>query len=323
VNKTTKKILFNYILSPLLMLILLGLIYRQVTQKDDFSTQWQSFKNHFQEGNKWILVLVLLMAPLNWMLEAAKWHKLLKKIQPLSYLRAFASTLTGIAFAIVTPNKIGDFAGRILYVNNKNKLRAAIATLISNLSQTIITYSFGIAGLIYFNIAHPGTWQKLALLAALVSASLLMFVYLRVNLIANWADGKKWLRKIIVSVHILKRYSRKDLLELLAISACRFCVYNLQFLILANVFGAGIPWPSGILVSGLMFWMITVIPSIFVADLGVRGYIANLLFIATAIATNSVSILAASYMIWLLNLVLPAVVGSILVMTIRFTKAKD
>lgn len=262
------------------------------------------------------------MAPLNWMLEAAKWHRLLKKIQPIPYFRALASTLTGIAFAIVTPNKIGDFAGRILYINDKNKVRAAIATLISNLSQTIVTYSFGIAGLIYFNIAYPGNWQKFALLAALLSASLLLFIYLRIDLIATWADGKKWLRKIIVSIRILKRYSRKDLLQLLGISFCRFCVYNLQFLILANVFGAGIPWFSGFFVSGLMFWLITVIPSIFVADLGVRGYIANLLFISTSIAVNSVAILAGSYMIWLLNLVLPAIVGSVLIITVRFAKNK-
>jgi len=322
-NKTTKKILLNYILSPLLMIVLLWLIYRQVTNKGDFDTQWQSFKLHFLEGDKFLLVAVLLMAPLNWMLEAAKWFRLLKKIQPIPYFRALASTLTGIAFAIVTPNKIGDFAGRILYVNNRNKLRAAIATLISNLSQTIVTYSFGIAGLIYFNIAHPGAWQKGALVAALVSASLLMFIYLRVDMIANWADGKKWLRKVIVSIRILKRYSKKDLLQLLGISFCRFSVYNLQFLILANVFGAGIPWFTGFLVSGLMFWMITVIPSIFVADLGVRGYIANLLFITTAIAANGVSILAASYMIWLLNLILPAIIGSVLIVTVRFNKTES
>jgi len=303
------------------MVLLLWLIYRQVTQKDDFTTQWEGFKQHFREGNHLLLVAVLLMAPLNWMLEAAKWHQLLTKIQRVPYPRALASTLTGIAFAIVTPNKIGDFAGRILYISNKNKLRAAIATLISNLSQTLVTYSFGIAGLIYFNIAYPGAWQRLALAAAVLSASLLLVLYFRIDRIATWADGRKWLRRVIVSVRILKRYSRKDLLQLLGISFLRFCVYNLQFLVLANVFGAGIPWASGFLVSGLMFWLITVIPSIFVADLGVRGYIANLIFISTSIALNSVSILAASYMIWLLNLILPAVIGSLLIVTIRSRKS--
>ena len=114
------------------MLLLLWLIYRQVTQKEDFAAQWQRFKQHFGQGNKGLLILVLLMAPVNWMLEAAKWYKLLQKIQPVHYFKALASILTGIAFSMVTPNKIGDFAGRILYVEDKNKLRAAIATLISN-----------------------------------------------------------------------------------------------------------------------------------------------------------------------------------------------
>jgi hypothetical protein len=320
VNKTTKKKLLNYVAAPALMVLLLWLIYQQVIHKGDLPGQWTDFKRHWQEGNKLFLCMVLLLAPVNWMLEAAKWKMLLQKIEPVSFRKALASTLSGIAFSLVTPNKIGDFAGRILYLDDKNKLRAAIATLISNLSQTIITYIFGIAGLIYLNIAYPGSWQLLVLLAALLSAALLFFFYLRIDLIAGWAEKRPWLRKVIISIRILKRYSRKDLLQLLAVSCCRFCVYNLQFLVLANVLGAGIPWGSGFLVSGLMFWMITVIPSIFLADLGVRGYVAGLLFTDTAMASNSVAILAGSYMIWLLNLVVPAIIGSILLLTIRLAK---
>lgn len=319
-NKTTKKILLNYIVAPLLMVLLLWLIYRQMVQKGDLQRQWNDFKYHWREGNQFLLLLVLILAPLNWLLEAVKWQMLLRKIQPVKLNKAFASTLTGIAFSVVTPNKIGDFAGRILYLDDKNKLRAAIATLISNLSQTLITYLFGIAGLIYFNIAHPGSWQLVALIAALISSGLLIFIYLRIDLIAGWAENRKWLRKVIISIRILKRYSRADLLRLLGISFIRFCVYNLQFLLLANVLGAGVPWVTGFLVSGLMFWMITVIPSIFLADLGVRGFVAGLLFTETAIASNSMAILAGSYMIWLLNLIVPAIIGSLLLLTVRLSK---
>ncbi len=320
VNKTTKKIILNYILAPLLLALLLWLIYRQITAKGSFADQWADFKAHWYAGNKILLALVLLLAPLNWMLEAKKWQLLLRKIEPLPFRRAFASTLTGIAFSLVTPNKIGDFAGRILYIDNKNKLRAAIATLVGNLAQTLITFAFGIAGLVYFNIYHPGPWQGLVLAAALLAASLLVFLYLRIDLIARWSENRVWLRKVIISIRILKRYSRRDLLQLLWISFIRFCVYNLQFLVLANVLGAGIPWHTGFLVSGLMFWMITVIPSIFVADLGVRGFIAGLLFTDTGISANSMAILAGSYMIWFLNLVIPAIIGSLLVLTVRIVR---
>lgn len=319
-NKTTKKKWLNYVLTPALTALLLWLIFRQIQAKGDFGRQWADFKVHWQQGNKLLLLAVALLAPLNWMLEATKWKMLLQKIEPVPFRKAFASTLSGIAFSLVTPNKIGDFAGRILYLDDKNKLRAAIATLISNLSQTLITYAFGIAGLIYFNIVYPSGWSVIALIAALLSAALLLLLYLRIDLIAGWAERRPWLRKVIVSIRILKRYSRKDLLRLLAVSFVRFCVYNLQFLLLANVLGAGVPWAAGFLLSGLMFWLITVIPSIFLADLGVRGYVAGLLFTDTTVAANGMAILAGSYLIWLLNLVLPAIIGSLLLVTTRIAR---
>lgn len=318
-NKATKKWL-NYVLAPLLMVLLLWLIYRQLIQKGDIAAQWTDLRRHWESGSRLLLAAVLLLAPANWLLEAIKWKMLLQKIEPVPLHKALASTLTGIAFALVTPNKIGDFAGRVLYLENRNKLRAAIATLISNLSQTLITYGFGITGLVYFCLHYPGSWPWLALAAALLSAGLLLFLYFRIDLVARWAEGRRWLRKFIISVRILKRYSRKDLLRLLAVSFLRFCVYNLQFLLLANVLGAGIPWGAGFLVSGLMFWMITVIPSVFVADLAVRGFIAGLLFTGTGIAANSMAILAGSYTIWMLNLALPAIIGSLLLLGIRIAR---
>ncbi len=316
-NKATKKILLNYIAGPVLLALLLWLIYSQVTRKGDFNTQWADFVWHWRHGSKPLMLLVLLLAPANWMLEALKWKLLLNKIEPVPFRRAFASTLTGIAFSMVTPNKIGDFAGRILYVADKNKLRAVVATLVGNLSHTIITFIFGIIGLVYFNIQYPALWPKLALVGACAGTLLLLLFYLRINFLAEWVAHKKWYRQLVVAIRILKRYSRQDLLRLLLLSAARFSVYCLQFLILVNVLGAGIGWAEGLLLSALMFWMITVIPSFLVADLGVRGFIAGLLFTTTGIAANSMAILAGSYLIWLLNLVVPAVIGSLLILTIR------
>lgn len=302
------------------MLLLLVLIYRQVQQKGNLMQQWDELLLHWEKGDKFFLLVIALLAPINWLLESVKWKLLLRKIEPVSLKKAFASTLTGIAVSLVTPNKLGDFAGRILYLDNKNKLRAAIAVLVSNLSQTIVTCFFGIAGIIYFYILYPGSWQLIMLIVAVFSTLLLVFIYLRIDLVAQWAEKRKWLKKVIISIRVLRRYSRKDLLLLLIISFLRFCVYNMQFLVLANILGAGLPWVSGFFISGLMFWMIMVIPSIFLADLGVRGYVAGLLFTDTGMAANSMAILAGSYTIWLLNLALPAIIGSVLIITIRLTR---
>jgi hypothetical protein len=316
-NKATKKILLRYILAPLLLALLLGLIYRQVHAQGSLAQEWIDFKLHWKTGNKGLLTMVLVLAPLNWMLEARKWQLLLRKIEQLPFCKAFSSTLTGIAFALVTPNKIGDFAGRILYLKDKSRLRGAIATLVGNLAQTIITFLFGISGLIYLNLYHAGSWELPTLIAALVGGGLLIYFYLRIDLLSRQVERFPKLRSIVIAFRVLKRYSRKDLLRILRISLIRFCVYNLQFLILVNVFGADVPWVSGFIISGLMFWLITVIPSVFIADLGVRGFIAGLIFTDTGIAANAVAILAGSYIVWFLNLVVPALIGSLLVLTTK------
>jgi len=320
VNKATKKIVLNYVLAPVLLVLLLWLIYRQMTGKGSFEADMAQVLQHLRNAPLYLLLPILLLAPANWCTEAFKWKLLLRKIEPVKYSKALSSVLTGMAFGLVTPSKIGDFAGRILYLENKNKLRAAIATLIGNTAQTLVTFIAGIAGLIYLSIAHTGTWQIACLVAAVISGSLLAWIYIRVDKIAAWAEGKNWLRKVIISIRILKRYSRKDLLQILAVSMFRFIIYNTQFLLVANMMGAGIPMGVGLLASAVMFWLITVIPSFFVADLGVRGYVAGLVFTDTAIATNAVAILAGSYTIWLLNWVLPAIIGSLLLLTVRIVR---
>lgn len=299
------------------MAVLLLLIYRQAQQKGDIIGQWAELRETLYDSPIGLILAVVLLAPANWMLEARKWQLLLQKIEPKPFYKALASTLTGIAFSIVTPNKIGDFAGRILYLEDKNKLRAAIATLVSNLAQTIVTSLFGIIGLVYFNISYPALWPKILLGLGIGMGGLLMIGYFRLDRISRWAGRRKWLKKAIIPIKVLQRYSKKDLTRLLALSALRFTVYNVQFLILANLLGAQLPWWGGLLVTGLMFWMIAVIPSLFLADLGVRGFVAGLLFVQNGMAANGMSILAASYCIWALNLLLPAIVGSLLLLTTK------
>ncbi len=319
-NKATKKILVKYVAAPLLLLVLLYLIYKQIQSKGSLSEQWLELKQHWHSGSALLILIALFLSPLNWLTEAKKWHLLLQKVETVSYRTALASTFTGMAFALVTPNKIGDFAGRILYVKNNNKLRAIIATIINNISQVIITFITGIIGLTYLNICHPGNWQLLALIAAIVSSTLLLWMYFRIDLVATWVEKKSSLRSVVVTIRVLKRYQRKDLLQVLFIALFRFIIYNIQFVLFIKIFGADISFLIALLLSAAMFWLITIIPSIFVADLGVRAFISNLLFVNTGLVANSVTIIAGSYMIWLLNWAIPATIGAVLVLTVKWFK---
>ena len=319
-NKINKKKWLNYILSPLLLCLLLYLIYRQLQQQQNLQQEWKQFLQHLQFRQSFTLAIVILLAPINWSIESLKWKVLLQKIEPIPFRKAFASVLTGLAFAIVTPSKIGDFAGRILYLSNQKKLKGAIAALIGNVTQTIVALFIGTIGLIYMNFAYPALWLQITLLLSLIGIGLLIYIYFHLPQFYRWTQKYPKLRPLLVAMRVFNNYSKKELLKIFFIAFLRFVVYNFQFLLLAQILGADLPWFGGFFLSAFMFWMISVIPSYFVADIGVRGFVAGLIFIQTGIAANSISLLASSYGVWILNLLVPAIIGSIFILFIKILK---
>ena len=317
-NKTTKKIWLHYVLAPLAFAVLLLLIYKQVVARGDFAEQWAALKEKASHGALPYLFLVLILALVNWSLEAFKWQTLVEKIQPISYAKAFASMLTGMAFSLVTPNRTGDFAGRILHVAHKNRFKAAIASVIGSMAQMMVTSLFGFIGLVYYNLAFPPTFfTGLALLLAVLVLGGLAGLYFNLDKLFVRQPKNKWLRRFRLSLRVLKRYGTGDLLKIFLLALGRFVIFNAQFLLLANVFGATVPAFPGFFLSSLMFWIIAVVPSVAMLELGVRGYAGIFLFVENGMTTTPLPIITASYLLWLINLVLPAALGSFMVFGLR------
>ena len=109
---------------------------------------------------------------------------------------------------------------------------------------------------------------------------------------------------------------RKVLLgSLFWLSALRYVVFSTQFVLLVRAFDATTPLLYGYIAVALVFFAKSAIPSITLADLGIREgaavYFFAFLGVAEAAAFNGALSLAA------LNLFLPALVGLPLVMRMR------
>lgn len=87
---------------------------------------------------------------LNWGIEAYKWKFLVQKINPIKLQRTFKAVWTGVTLGLFTPNRVGEFGGRILYVPRKFRIKAVIVSLIGSFSQNIATIFFGVIGLIIY-----------------------------------------------------------------------------------------------------------------------------------------------------------------------------
>lgn len=302
------------------MLVFLWLIYQQLLQKGNLQQQWSELQSYWHQAPWYGAALVLLLAPLNWFWESRKWKLAMQKIYAVTSWTSYKAILTGIAFAMVTPGKIGDFAGRILYVPHAKKLKATLATLMTNVIQVMATSLMGCIGIAYFMFNYANEWLK---------NFLFIFAGLILLIVALVLSSKYWwyrcmqfkiIQTIVKSLRILRRYDKRTIFKIFVLSLCRFLTYNIQFLYLANLLGSQTPWIHGLFATLLFFWLITLIPSLIISDIGVRGFLASMLFIDTGLTANGISLLSASYIIWLLNLILPAILGSLLLLSIRHKK---
>lgn len=254
--------------------------------------------------------------PVNLALEAKKWQMLAGSAQPLSYKGALASYLGGIAFSMVTPNRLGEYPGRLLYLQRKNTLRLISVSVLGALAQLFTLFIYGTLGLIYFTLYF---YHPLAMIILILCGSITLILavaYLKFEAWSPFIERIKWLKKFNVYKKLLKRFTVKEQLTILLISILRYAIYTAQYLFLLYWMNVNMPFFEGFMMSALFFWVITVIPSITLVELSERGQVGLYLF--HHYSDNTVGILTATVGIWCINLILPAIVGSILLIRMRF-----
>ncbi len=149
------KILVNYGLGPLLFIWFSYAIYKQVKAQPHLQDALHNLKLSVTGSQSWKIYLALLLVFVNWGVEARKWQVLMKPVESIGFFNAFKAVLAGLAFSMNTPNRIGEYGGRVLYVHEGHRWKAFSLTIIGSFSQLIVTLAMGLGGLVFF-IAKPG-----------------------------------------------------------------------------------------------------------------------------------------------------------------------
>lgn len=326
-SKSTKKI-FNYSFGSLLFLWLCYSLYIQLTSQDNLHFSIEQVRQSLYKNWPTIALVVVLML-VNWGIEARKWQLLVRPFEPLSYRKAWYSILAGVSISIITPNRIGEYGGRVLFLKSGNRLRGASVTGVGSLSQFMTTMLFGLIGCIYF-ISHFGTvisgkygllweWAFLSVVLLLFVAALLLYFHL--DKLTGVFKKIKWLNRFQYFVKVINTFTDRRLLQILGLSIMRYLIFSAQYLILLEVFGADIWWVQGFLMLFIIYVCMALIPSIAIAELGIRGELS--IWILGLVSSNQVAILAATLGIWLINLLIPAIMGSILLPGIKVLNEEE
>jgi hypothetical protein len=210
---------------------------------------------------------------------------------------------------------MGEFGGRLVYVPPQFRVEAALASICGNLAQWLVLTSFGLAGVLVLSgtgLELSAFWWKITLVLGIGLLGLMYTAYFNIDLVIPLVERIPWVSKqrgFLQHLEILKRFSTRDLSNALSFAIARYLVYSLQYWLMLQFFGIHPPTLVAFAgIASLFLWQTSVpMPPLFA--LLARGEIA--LQVWGPWTDQPVFGLAASLVLWIINLAFPALVGGL------------
>ena len=323
------KIIFRYVIAPLLGAWLFYSLYKQIKDQPNLQQSIDLIKQAPFGTQAWKFWFVIVLVFVNCGYKKKKWQVLLRTIQPVSFFTAYKSVLSGVTLSINTPNRIGEYGGRILYVQEGKRIKAISLSIAGSISQLIITLIMGCCGLIYIIyqansdvlvMGLPVFWLKTLLFLSCCATVIVVLFYFRLSWLIKLVEKIPAAAKYVEYISVLDNFNAKLLLRLLYLSFFRYVVFVIQYILLLQVLDVSILWINACWIISILFLVLAIVPSFAIADLGIRGKFSTELL--SLYSTNTVGIIGTTFGIWFINLFIPALAGSLLILSIKFFKDK-
>jgi hypothetical protein len=318
------KIFVNYFLGPLLFAWLSYSIYRQIIKQPQLEESWVRIQQSFRSYKIIYLILSLIFIGVNWGIEAWKWMISVRTFYPVKFLHAFKAVLSGVSFSVTMPNRVGEYLGRIMYLPEGNRLKTISVTLVGSFAQLLVTIIVGTVGLIilkpYLVQQFPGL--KIGYQFIVYGFVILVFIMLLVyfNVAGTVKLFNKWIknRKYVYLVEALQKFHTRLLIQMLLLSFLRYLIFIIQYILVFYFFEVNVAADTIATVMSVVFLAMAVIPSIALIEVWLRGEISIKLMGLFSI--NTLGIGFTSVTVWFINLILPAIAGSLLLLSLRVFK---
>lgn len=301
-------------LSLLLKFIVVGLafyfIHSQLAEKewnwDIIEKQW------YKPEAVFYFIGLLILTFLNRFIEILKWRNLVQVIKPIAVWESTKQVLIGITFGIVTPNGIGEYAGKAWFYPKKQAGKVVLLNAICNGIQVIYAIGFGLFGTLYVNYLHqfiPTTYIYLFFGG-------LLAVILFILSIKNMSIKGYSLQTIF---KFLEEIKREIHIKNITLAFLRYVVLIHQYYLLYRFFDVEIAYITLLAVVASIYLLASSLPNFQAVDFALKGSVAIFLFSFFGVDGLIVTLVAA--LIWLLNLVIPISIGAVFLLI--FNPKKD
>lgn len=290
-----------FIIKLLIVIAAFYFIYYKLTTDKRVNLS-QLFHFVLQKATFLNVLFILFLTFANRFLEILKWQNLVSFLKPISVFEATKQVLGALTAGIFTPNGLGEYAGKALYFKKTETKTIVFLNLICNGIQMILTVVFGLLGLLYLG------YFKWSLIIIGVILVLYIISFFSKNVTVKGYSVEKLISKIN---QIPKKIHTKN--NVLAIM--RYLVFSHQYYFLFLFFDVHLPYLMIMASIAVVYFLASSLPNFQFLDFAVKGSIA--VFFFEKLGVSHLVTLFVTTLMWLLNIVLPVIIGSYFVLKFK------
>ncbi len=273
----TKRTVYHIVEWTIALIGCAFLVYKLVTY-DDYASLGESLRA--MGVKQWsALVLCLLLMPVNMFLEAWKWRTLIPMSWRDAHYQVYYSKLAGL----ITPWRLGEYPARGLLMEKSEWGKVLSMGAVGSATMTAAIILAGLTALLISNLQSPISNNYYLLVGALLLLLILALIFAP-RLLRRWADVSH--RLILIST---------------AQSFVRLACWCVQLYLVLFALDAIYQSPFTIYHLPIYYLLVTITPNVPIAEAGVRGAWAIVLF-------GSVNAALAGVLLWAINTLIPCLV---------------
>jgi hypothetical protein len=313
------KKLLSYSLKAAILILAFIFIYHRINDNTNLH-RFENLLNGIDRGRAiFVMSCVVLLMLVNWVAEAFKWKYITRELAGITTWQSIEAVFCGLTWAIFTPNRLGEYGGRVMFLPNRKRIHGMFVMAIGSFGQNVITNVLGLMALMWFafTFLHINIAISLGLsLAALGFMALMLVFYFNIGWLVTLLNRIKFLKKYHRFFDIIGQYKSVELLNIMWFCLTRFFVFSFQYYLVIHLLLPGMPVFPMMMMVFCMFFIQSALPSLDLLDAGVRSMTASVFF--AYITDQNIAVMAAVSSIWFINLILPAILGSVFVLKLKF-----
>ena len=264
------------------------------------------------------IIFLLVLSTFNWFFEILKWQKLVSSIKKISFKDAMQQSLGGLTASLITPNRIGDYGAKAIYFDKPLRKRILLLNLLGNMSQMAVTTIIGCVGLIVFQSRYNIEVDSYRLSRFFIII-IVMIVFATLGLKQSRFKIKGF--PIDRVLQFIKKLSTKIHIQNFGLSLIRYAIFSFQFYFLLSLFNTNLDYRTAMVAISSMYLLASIVPSLAIFDVVIKTSAAVFLF--DYLGVDAFTILSITTLMWLLNFILPSLIGSYYVLTFNASKTKN